>query len=160
MLVLWRQRKARSRGQAMVGLALALTFSLWAQRLPAASSERRGDPDAPGDATTVSVSLAGIDADTFRAINGVELEKHLLVRLVQEGFAIVAPKARPDLSIIIKSVGSDIVLVEITIGLDAVVAGGGLSTDELHLAVAQQAAVLARRAERALALRPPRRDPA
>jgi hypothetical protein len=103
--------------------------------------------------TTVAVDLGGIDAATFREIDGLDLEQRVLVRLVEDGFATVARKAGPALTIVIRSVGTDIVIEETTIGLRAAVAGAGLSTDELHLAVAQQAAELARRAMQELVLR-------
>lgn len=110
--------------------------------------------------TTVAVDLGGIDAATFRQIDGLDLEKRVLVRLVEDGFATVANKAGPELTIVIRSAGADIVIAETTIGLRATVAGAGLTTDELHLAVAQHAAELARSARQTLLLRPGRAAPA
>lgn len=115
---------------------------------------RASDAGTVAAPTTVAVDLGGIDAATFREIDGLDLERRVLVRLVEDGFATMADKAGPELTIVIRSVGPDIVIAETTFHLRAVVAATGLTTDELHLAVAQQAAELARRARQALLLRP------
>lgn len=114
-------------------------------------------PVAP---TTVAVDLGGIDAAAFREIDGLDLERRVLVRLVEDGFATVARTAHPELTIVIRTAGTDVEIAEVTLGLRARVAGAELSTEELHLAVAQQAAELARGAVQELSLRPGRGGPA
>lgn len=46
--------------------------------------------------TTVALDVSTVDAAAFEALDGVALEKTATVRLVQEGFAVIAPTASPD----------------------------------------------------------------
>ena len=46
--------------------------------------------------TTVALDVSTVDAASFEALDGVALEKTATVRLVQEGFAVIAPTASPD----------------------------------------------------------------
>lgn len=45
---------------------------------------------------TVALDVSTVDAASFEALDGVALEKTATVRLVQEGFAVVAPTASPN----------------------------------------------------------------
>ena len=45
--------------------------------------------------TTVATDLSGLDEASFAALDGVAFEKTATVRLVQEGFAVVARTATP-----------------------------------------------------------------
>lgn len=49
--------------------------------------------------TTVALDLSTLEAGAFEALDGVALEKTATVRLVQEGFAVVATTATPDVLI-------------------------------------------------------------
>jgi hypothetical protein len=49
------------------------------------------------NAPTVAVDLATLDVVTYQELDGLSLEKRVVVRLVQEGFAVVAPTEQPDI---------------------------------------------------------------
>jgi hypothetical protein len=59
-----------------------------------ASAARAADPPA-----TVAVDLSGLDDATFSKVDGTSLETKALARLVQDGFAVVAASASPQLLI-------------------------------------------------------------
>ena len=103
--------------------------------------------------TTVALDVSTVDAAAFEALDGVALEKTATVRLVQEGFAVIAPTASPD------------VLVSVSVNVaprSIVLSGkgpGGTSTRsipwgaetqaELHLEVTQKLVELTRVVARA-----------
>lgn len=103
--------------------------------------------------TTVALDVSTVDAVSFEALDGVALEKTATVRLVQEGFAVIAPTAAPD------------VLVSVSVSAEPrsiVLSGkgpGGASTRsipwgnetqaELHLEVTQKLVELTRVVARA-----------
>lgn len=103
--------------------------------------------------TTVALDVSTVDAASFEALDGVALEKTATVRLVQEGFAVIAPTAAPD------------VLVSVSVNAEPrsiVLSGkgpGGASTRsipwgnetqaELHLEVTQKLVELTRVVARA-----------
>ena len=62
-----------------LGFIVCLLVPGWAHALP-----------------SVALDLTGLDGDSFAALDGVALEKSATVRLVQDGFAVVARTASPD----------------------------------------------------------------
>lgn len=95
---------------------------------------------------TVAVDLTRLDTKAFDAIDGARLERELVVRLVQDGFAVVAPTESPVVIVVVTAEPA-------SLRLDAVGPGGraerqvpraGVAPAELHLEVAQKASDLAR----------------
>src|SRR5258706_5833226 len=66
--------------------SLALSLAL----LALAGASARAQPT-----TTVAVDVRGLDERTYQKIDAVALEKQLVLRLVQEGFAVVSAAAKP-----------------------------------------------------------------
>jgi hypothetical protein len=64
-----------------LALALALTVIFGAGR---------------GNAASIALELRGLSAEEYRQIDGLALERKLVLRLVQEGFAVVAPGTGAD----------------------------------------------------------------
>jgi hypothetical protein len=96
--------------------------------------------------TTVGVDLTTLEGSFYDELDGLALEKRLVLRLVQEGFAVVAPSEQPDFLITIRRVPAGVVVEirgpagirhsEISIDLDPL--------PEVHLEVAQKAVELVR----------------
>ncbi len=62
-----------------------LLCALWAQATPA-----------------VAVDIRALQPQQYEAIDALKLERHLLARLVQEGFAVVSLEGSPDLRIVLQ----------------------------------------------------------
>jgi len=60
---------------------------------------------------TVAVDLSGLDAAAYRRVDAVGLETRAVLRLVQEGFAVVAPSGGPEITVRVK-LSRDAVLLE------------------------------------------------
>ena len=104
----------------------------------------------------VAIDAQKIGPAQFRALDVVGLERHLMARLVQEGFAVVSLKGQPDL------------VLQLTLEANAVVlALGGrqraipLRSDlpAVHLEVVQRGAQLARAGRAELPAQPPPSKP-
>src|SRR5262245_50425020 len=107
--------------------------------------------------TTVAVDVAALDEEAYRQINALALEQQVLLRLAQEGFAVVVQSASPQILIRLQVLPDRIVVVDVAdpARRSRVVMTGGEPVRELtHLEVAQKIVELAR-ASRA-ALRAPR----
>lgn len=102
---------------------------------------------------TVALDLRGLDESTFAAIDGVALEKSATVRLVQEGFAVVAASASPEVlvSLTLQAVPRALVLRATGPGGTALreVPWGTERLGELHLELVQKLVELTREVDRA-----------
>jgi hypothetical protein len=118
------------------------------------ASAGRGEPtasrtsvDSPG-IISIAVDLSALAPSTFAEIDGSRLEKEVVVRLVQDGFAVVAPSEHP--TITIRLVTSDDGLLLETRGpappLRRPVPRSDDDPAEVRLEVAQKASDLAREA--------------
>jgi hypothetical protein len=102
---------------------------------------------------TVSVDLAGLPESIARRIDALNLESRVVQRLLQEGFAVVAPFARPHVLLRAEEVDGSVKLVaqtgqsydEVTVSL----AGG--TRAELQLEISQKLVDLARIGAQAVA---------
>lgn len=102
---------------------------------------------------TVAVDLSALDRASYQELDAVALEKGLVVRLVQEGFAVVAPSAAPEIVLHLTRAGRSI---ELRSGDElARVAIDLKHLREMHLELAQKAADLARHAAQKLDATPP-----
>ncbi|MBI5548238.1 MAG: hypothetical protein HY901_30530 [Deltaproteobacteria bacterium] len=98
----------------------------------------------------MSVDFSALDEGFFKEIEGLRLEDRVVVRLVQDGFAVVAPQTKPD--IVLRALREE--------GALRLRAGTGSALIELsqrplpetHLEVAQRAVELVRSAAREVAL--------
>src|SRR5689334_20154804 len=59
---------------------------------------------------TVALELGGLDSETYDQLDGLALEKRVVLRLVQEGFAAVSPKAQPTILISLVKTAEGLVL--------------------------------------------------
>jgi hypothetical protein len=103
---------------------------------------------AQAQSPTVAIDLGGLDAAAYRRLEAVDLESRAVLRLVQEGFAVVSPSARPELTIRISATDTEIRL-EVGSGPSArsrTVPIGDEARRELHFEVAQKVVDLAREA--------------
>src|SRR5262249_25290824 len=78
----------------MRGRSLAVTVALLAIGSPCAASAHED--------FTVALDFSSIDEQTYRSLDVLSLERELVVRLVQEGFAVVAASARPRPSLVLR----------------------------------------------------------
>lgn len=108
-------------------------------------------PGAPARAqaarTTVGVDLGALSAPVHRKLDGLALEKRVVLRLVQEGFAVVAPAAGPDALVRVREAGPRAVTIEVSVR--GVVRRRRVSWErealgEVHLEIAQKAVELVR----------------
>lgn len=93
-----------------------------------------------------------LDEASYKALGGIDLEKRMVMRLIQEGFATVAPGASAELTLIV-STAPDGVLLEakaVNGSVSREVPRGLETLIELHLEAAQKAVDLAREAFRTL----------
>jgi hypothetical protein len=114
-------------------------------------------------ATTVALDLSALDPAAFKLLDGVALEGHVLARLVHEGFTVMEPAGRPQvtLSIIAADKGFVIEAHDVAGGVARrEVARAGAPLVELHLEIAQKAVTLARGAEKQLPVSVPVISPA
>ena len=95
-----------------------------------------------GQPPTVAIDLTALDAPAYRRLDAVGLESRAVLRLVQEGFAVVTPGAKPELTIRIFSSANALVLE--ASGARKIVPIGTEPIRELHLEVAQKIVDLAR----------------
>jgi hypothetical protein len=95
---------------------------------------------------SVAVDLTGLDAAEYAKLDGLALEKRLVLRLVQDGFAVVAPAAPADVRVTVSAAPGGLLLVASgggkTARREVPIAEGALA--ELHLELAQKVAELAR----------------
>jgi hypothetical protein len=103
---------------------------------------------------SVAVDLSALDRKSYQELDAVSLERALVVRLVQEGFAVVASSASPEIRLRLTRDGRVAELSardeKVTIEVDL------KHLREFHLEVAQKAVVLARSSAKALdAAKPP-----
>lgn len=92
-------------------------------------------------ATSVHVDLRALDAETARALDAATLEQVLVVRLVQEGFAVVADDATVVLGV--EASADEVRLVR---GSEVVRVPRARPLPELHVELAQRAVALVREA--------------
>ena len=113
-------------------------------------------------ATSVSVDVTTLDDATFQRLDGTALEKQIVVRLVQDGFAVVAPTWQPAVVLTVHSLGQSVLLQAYgPAGMHkrevaAVVAGKPVPATELRLELVQKAAELVRAASARKVARAPR----
>ncbi len=116
---------------------------------------------------SVAVDLSALDRQSYQELDAVSLERGVVVRLVQEGFAVVGPAAAPDVRITVSRRGRGVVLG--AAGLTAQVELEPRRLREFHLEVSQKAVELARAAAATLpepapapaaAVAPPSAEPA
>ena len=91
---------------------------------------------------TVALDLSGLDSEAYRRLDAVTLESRSVLRLVQEGFAVVGPDAHPDLIIRLSATPS-------TLRLESSVAArtvrlGNEPIREVHFEISQKIVELAR----------------
>jgi hypothetical protein len=93
---------------------------------------------------TVAVDMTQLDAASFARVDGVGLEKRILLRLVQDGFAVVRPEQGPDVLVSVQAKGPDLMLEARTQqGVKvARVAAVDLPFGELHLELTQRLVAL------------------
>ena len=97
---------------------------------------------------TVAVDLTALDRKSYLELDAVTLERGVVIRLVQEGFAVVTPNASPEIRLRITREGRS---VSLTAGdRTAVVELDPKHVREFHLEVAQKAVELTRAAAAAL----------
>ncbi len=96
--------------------------------------------------TTVAVDLTSLDAASYQELDGLALEKRMVLRFVQEGFAVVGVQEHPDIVVVIR-------LAEASVVIEAISGQGNKSREvarhddslaELHLEITQKAAELVR----------------
>lgn len=111
---------------------------------PAAISLDEPKPASPNVRRTVGIDMSKLDRAAFDAIDGVELEERLLVRLVQDGCAVVAATEKPDTIIFVRQEGDRMVLeVRGRAYTEArEVADTGQTREALHHELAQKASAL------------------
>ena len=75
--------------------------------LGASGLARADGPPSAGDAPvadgspSVGIDMTRLDAATYRRLDALTLERRLVVRLVQEGLAVVAPSQHPSLVVVL-----------------------------------------------------------
>lgn len=96
---------------------------------------------------SVALDLTGLDAEAYRRVGGLALEKQAVLRLVQEQFGVVAPAAGPDVAIRIE-LGDQVLRLTARSRRGAevreVALGAGEALSELHLEASQKIVELAR----------------
>jgi len=96
--------------------------------------------------TTVAVDLSSLDIASYQALDGLALEKRIVLRFVQEGFAVVDVHEHPDIVVAVRLASGGIMLEARTAHgtRSREIARRDDSLDELHLEIAQKAAELVR----------------
>lgn len=105
--------------------------------------------EAAAQRPTVALDLRGLDSAAYRRLDAVALESRSVLRLVQEGFAVVGPDASPDLTIRL-TVTSSTLRIETPVARRSVTLGDEPAR-ELHFEIAQKIVELARDSFRARA---------
>lgn len=93
----------------------------------------------------VAVDLSGLDRQSYQELDAVSLERAIVVRLVQEGFAVVAASAAPHIRVAVTRRGRTVTLA--AAGASAQVELEPRRLREFHLEAAQKAVEVARAAE-------------
>ena len=103
-------------------------------------------PLANAQHTTVAVDVSQLDQQTYDRIDALRLEKRVVVRLVQEGFAVVAVGEAPHVRITYVAKGTLLITVSVdSTHRDRSVAFADTSDlDALHLEIAQKTVELVR----------------
>lgn len=97
--------------------------------------------------TTVALDLTRLDDRQYSDLDGLALEKRLVLRLVEEGFAVVAPTAQPEITVHVEVQGDAIVLVAEQDGRTdqrQIAWDHQIELELLHLELAQKAVELVR----------------
>jgi hypothetical protein len=102
---------------------------------------------------SVALDLGALDGEGYRRLDALKLEERVVLRLVQEGFAVVKPAARPQILLRL-TVAADRVLIEPveppTGQAREVALAAGPARELEHLEIAQKIVELARAARAAL----------
>lgn len=130
------QRRLRSRTSAFAALLVSLSLLV--------ANSARADSSIP---MTVGVDLSALSEESYRRLDGLLLERTCLLRLVQEGFAVVSIVGAPRVRILVNDLGDAVGLR--AIGPTATLAREvryheGAGGSELHLELAQKMVELAR----------------
>jgi len=98
--------------------------------------------------TTVAIDLTPLDPASFERLDGLALEKRILLRLVQDGFAVVRPEQGPDVLVSVRVAGQSLVLEALARPSvkSAIVLIDDRPRAELHLEVTQKLVALLRTA--------------
>lgn len=100
----------------------------------------------PGPVTT-SLDLRLLSEAAYQKLDGVALERRVMMRLVQEGFAVVSLEVGGQVRLRLRENGPSTLILTVTDPSgerSRTIARGDESTAELHLELAQKAAELAR----------------
>jgi hypothetical protein len=108
---------------------------------------------ARADRLSVALDFSGLDEKTYRELDALALEKSLVLRLVQEGYAVVGRDTGPDL-VVRFSVTADSVVLEIGSVERNTVPRRGVRSMELQLELAHKLVELVRVAEMQRAAQP------
>lgn len=103
----------------------------------------------------VAVDLSALDHEAFEKLDAVALESRIVVRLVQEGYAVVALRSAPEGKLEVRLSGSAIV-IDASMGPERArreVPMREVPLKELHLEVAQKAVALLREVEGRVAVK-------
>lgn len=96
---------------------------------------------------TASLDLRALSEHTYQKLDGVALERRVMMRLVQEGFAVVSLERGGQVRLLLREAGPRALLLTAKT-LDAersrTIAWGAEPLEELHLELAQKAVELAR----------------
>jgi hypothetical protein len=102
---------------------------------------------APPAVVSVALDLTALDEEAYRRVGGLALEKQVVLRLVQESFAVVAPAANPDVRLRVEEAGPGLRLsASSRAGAETreVALAPEEPLQELHLEVSQKLVELAR----------------
>lgn len=119
-----------------IGAVLAALIVVWCATTAVRAATR----------TTVAVDLTSLDAASYQALDGLALEKRIVLRFVQEGFAVVGVQEHPDIVVVIRLQDANVILEARSAQgtRSREVARRDASLTELHLEITQKAAELVR----------------
>lgn len=117
----------------LTGTAALLAALVWA-------STAHAEPVA------VSVDFAQLDSKTYELVDGYALHKLVVLRLVQEGFAVIAPAENPQVRLVLTREGEELLLDARSASTrqQRRVKYPGTAPAELHIEIAHRLASLAR----------------
>lgn len=104
-------------------------------------------PVPPGAATiprTVGVDMSRLTEHDFDHFDGAQLERRLVARLVQDGFAVVAATERPD-TLVVVTAESDSIMLDVRGqhgSRTRAIADAGQERDALHQEIAQKCSAM------------------
>lgn len=103
-------------------------------------------PEVPSPTVVVAVDFSGLDLETFSTIDGTTLEQLLVIRLTQEGFAVVSVERNPAIVVRLGSTeaNAELVVESSTARLSARVEATA-NISEFHLEIAQRTTELVSR---------------